>query len=99
MQTWLIRNELDEPPVVHGELDIGHGGQILIVGYHHKGLLKLIAKGEEQLMKLLLVFGIQISRWLIGQYNPGLIDESPGHSNPLLLASRKFGWLMVEPFR
>jgi len=96
---WLIRNELDKPSVVHGELDIGHGGQIPIVGYHHKGLLKLIAKGEEQLMKFLLVFGIQISRWLIGQDNLGLINKSSGHGNPLLLASRKFGWLMVEPFR
>ena len=54
---WLIRNELDKPSVVHGELDIGHGGQIPIVGYHHKGLLKLIAKGEERtFMKFLLVF-------------------------------------------
>ena len=84
---WLIRNELDKPSVVHGELDIGHGGQIPIVGYHHKGLLKLIAKGEEQLMKFLLVFGIQISRWLIGQDNLGLINKSSGHGNPLLLAS------------
>ena len=58
----------------------------------------LVAEVKEKAMQLLFVLSVKAAAWLVGKDHIGLVDESPGYCNPLLLAAGKFAGLMRGSF-
>ena len=69
---------------------VRHCGKLPVVCYNNYCLTEVVPEPEEKLMKLILIFGIEIARWFIGKDDRRVIYERPGHCHPLLLSSAQF---------
>ena len=73
--------------ILHVDSAVCECGKALVVGDDDERLAKAVAKVEEELVELGLVFGVEATRRLIGQDDIGMINQRTGHCHTLLLSS------------
>ena len=78
----------------HVDGAVGERGKALVVGDDDERLTKLIAKAEEEFVKLFLVVRIKATRWLIGEYHVGIVHQGTSHGYALFLTARELGRLV-----
>jgi N-carbamoyl-L-amino-acid hydrolase len=78
---------------------ISEGSGHWVVGGHEQGDTSVIAQAAKNIQHLFAGSAVEITGWLIGQNDLRARHECSGDGDPLLLATRKFVWPMVCPFR
>lgn len=73
---------------------VGDAGQALVVGHDDKRLAQTVAQVEEELVKFVLVMGVEAARRLVGQHYGRAVDEGAGYGHSLLLAAGQFAGLV-----
>jgi hypothetical protein len=61
-------------------------GSLRVMRYYHDGAASLM-EGMEQIHNLFAGVGVEVARWLIGQDEHRIVDESTGDRHTLLLAA------------
>lgn len=74
-------------PILHDQFSIRHLCELLIVGYDHKRLSKLLSQIKEKLVEGFSASGIKVTARFIGKDDFWRIDQGPRHCNPLLLSA------------
>lgn len=59
------------------------------MGHNEEGLLEVVTEPHKQFVQFLGVYAVEVAGRLVGKYDGGVIDQSPGHGHPLLLTSGK----------
>ena len=80
--------------VAEGDTAVGHGGELGVVGYDDEGLAVLVAEGEEELVELAGVLGVEVAAGLVGQDGHGAVHQCAGDGDALLLAAAEGGGLV-----
>ncbi len=76
---------------------IGMYGGLRVMRHHHDSTASFM-EGMEQFHNLRAGMGVEVARWLIGQDQHRIVDESAGDCHTLLLAAGKFLGQMIDPF-
>ena len=69
--------------------------EFLVVGDNDKCLPQFLTELEEKLVQFVSVFGVEASRWFVGEDDGRVVDECAGHCHSLFLSSRQFVGFMV----
>ena len=85
--------------VFHGNLLVGEGGKLFVVGDNDEGLPHLVAEVEEESVQLLLVLRVEGAARLVGKDDIGLVDKGAGNCDALLLAAGEFVGLVRSAVR
>src|SRR6202453_3046836 len=75
---------------------VGQTGPAGIVRHHNDGA-SLLMEFTQQSQNNFLVDGVEIAGGLVREHNLGIVDESAGDADALLLASRELRWQMFGP--
>ena len=86
----------NQQSVNHLELSIAHIGQLLIVGYNNKGLLKVFAQIKKEAMQIGRRSRIQVAGGLICKNDSRLIHQRACYRDALLLPPRQLIGLVVQ---
>jgi hypothetical protein len=78
---------------------ISVGGCFRVVRNHHDRLAELAIELPQKPQDNFGILCVQISGWLISEYNLRLIDDGSRQRNPLLFASGKLPWPVLQTVR
>src|SRR5579871_3493353 len=92
----LVPSAVDNHPVAHVQHTIAVGGGVGIVRDHHDSLSHLTIELAQQGKYRVRALAVQIAGGLVGEDDLGFADDSAVDGYTLLLASRKFGRLVLE---
>ena len=78
---------VDDETILHQYLAVGQVGEFFVMGNNDKGLFKIAAQVDKQLVQFAGVGRVEVAGWFIGQYQSRVIDERAGHGHTLLLSA------------
>jgi hypothetical protein len=81
--------------VAHADDALGPGGNVVFVGDHDDGLAHGVEL-RQALHNLVAGLGVEVAGRLVGQDDTGIIDQSPGDGDALLLAAGQLHGAVIE---
>ena len=91
------RRRLADQAVAHPDDPIAGLADLAVVGHQDERLAVLAIEPSEQREDLGRSLRVEVAGRLVGQDQPGLVDERPGDRDPLLLAARQLGRSVAVP--
>jgi hypothetical protein len=84
---------------MHVQHAIAMCGKLGVMGDKNKRRSALAMAAEQKIDDLMSGGLIEVSGWLVGDYEPGIGSKGAGDRDALLLAARKFGRIMMQTLR
>jgi len=94
----VCRNAVHNDAIAHVNDAVEVGRGFGVVGNHDDGLTEVLVQTPKHFEDDFGVFGVEVSRGLVGKEDLGLIDDGAGDRDALLFTAGKFGRAVIQPF-